>query len=98
MKTATMLSMQRLTTVVTLGLFCLVTTQGLALEMVAALLVLSMEKQHFVDVSLYKLSANPCFNVVSLITHVHPPFVVPIVYELLLVPIVTCVILPGPST
>ncbi len=47
-----MLSMQWLTTVVTLGLFWLVKTQGLALEMVAALLVSFMEKQQFVKVSL----------------------------------------------
>ncbi len=44
-----MLSMPWLTTVVTLGLFWLVTTQGLALEMVAALLVFLMEKQQFVS-------------------------------------------------
>ncbi len=47
-----MLSMQWLSTVVTLGLFWLVTTQGLALEMVSALLVFLMEMHQFVNVSL----------------------------------------------
>ncbi|XP_064407438.1 uncharacterized protein LOC135352209 isoform X3 [Halichondria panicea] len=46
-----MLSMQWLTTLVTLGLFWLVTTQRLALEMVVALLVFLTEKQQFVNLS-----------------------------------------------
>ena len=62
MKTATMLSMPWLTTVVTLGMLWLVTTQGLALEMAAALLVFLMEKQQFVNVSSLLLT-DACFNV-----------------------------------
>ena len=79
-----MLSTPWLTTVVTLGLFWLVTTQGLALEMVAALLVFLMEKQHFVNVSLCKtlLLTLVCMA----FFHICIPF---------LVPIVTCV-LPTP--
>ena len=76
MKTATMLSMPWLTTVVTLGLFWLVTTQGLALEMVAALLVFLMEKQQFVNVSLCKkVAGNPysLFMFKQKVTHLYAP-------------------------
>ena len=70
MKTATMLSMQWLTTVVTLGLFWLVTTEGLALEMVAALLVFLMEKQHFVNVSLCIMLLLLCLPVCCIFTYI----------------------------
>ena len=80
-----MISMPWLTTVVTLGLFWLVITQGLALEMAAALLVFLMEKQHFVNVSL--CTVNPCMLYIIDFFIVYPPF---------LVPIVTCVLPPPP--